>query len=231
MKTLKLSLIIGLCFIVIPVIKCQECKMFFPSKEGAVIELTSYDAKNKVTGTTHQKIIGKENITNGYKIKFESETFDKKGQSQFKGQYTVKCENGTFYFEMNSMMSGESMKNYKEGDVEIKGDDLDMPSNLAVGQTLKDGTLTISMKNQAMQMMNMTMSLKNRKVEAIETITTPAGTFECYKITYDVETKMMFNMKSKGVQWIAKDVGMVKSESYDKNGKLAGSSQLTALKN
>lgn len=205
--------------------------MYFPSKEGTQIELTSYDAKNKITGTTQQKIIGKETIANGFKIKFESESFDKKGKSQFKGQYTVKCENGTFYFDMNSMMSGESMKNYKEGDVEIKGDDLDMPSTLTVGQTLKDGTLTIAMKNQAMQMMNMTMSIKNRKVEAIETITTPAGTFECYKITFDVETKMMFNMKSKGTQWIAKDVGMVKSESYDKNGKLAGVTLLTAIKN
>ena len=231
MKKSKLLLIIGLISIVIPVIKSQECKMFFPSKEGMQMELTSYDAKNRITGTTHQKIIGKETTANGYQIKFESESFDKKGQSQFKGQYSVKCENGIFYFDMKNMMSGESMKNYKEGDVEIKGDDLDMPSNLTVGQTLKDGSLTISMKNTAMQMMNMTMAIKNRKVEAIETITTPAGTFECYKISYDVETKMMFNMKGRGTQWIAKDAGVVKSESYDKNGKLVGSSQLTALKN
>lgn len=231
MKTLKLFSIIGFSFILLPVIKSQDCKMFFPSKEGTEMELTSYDAKNKVTGSTHEKIIGKETIPNGVRIKFESENFDKKGQSQFKGEYSVKCENGTFYFEMNDMMSGESMKSYKKEDVEIKSDDLDMPANLAVGQTLKDGTLSIVMKNSTIQMMNMTIAVKNRKVVAIETITTPAGTYECYKITFDVETKMMFKMQSKGAEWIAKDVGMVKSESYDKNGKLAGSTLLTSLKN
>ncbi len=231
MKTLKLSFISGLCFILFPAIKSQDCKMYFPVKEGTEIELTSYDAKNKVTGTTHEKILGKETIPNGIKINFESENFDKNGQSQFKKQYSVKCENGTFYFEMNNMMSSESMKNHKEEDVEIKSDDLDMPANLAVGQTLKDGTLTMTMKNTAIQMMNMTISVKNRKVEAVETITTPAGTYECYKITFDVETKMLFKMQSKGAEWIAKDVGMVKSESYDKKGKLAGSTVLTSLKN
>lgn len=203
--------------------------MFLPTKEGSEIELTSYDAKNKVTGTTKQKIIGKETTTNGYKIKFESESFDKKGKSLSKGQYTAKCENGTFYIDMSSMMSGD--KGYKEGDVDIKSDDLDMPATLVVGQTLKDGKLTMTMKNTAMQMMNMTMEIKNRKVEAIETITTPAGTFECYKISSEVSTKMMFAMQSKSIQWFAKDVGAVKTESYDKNGKLAGTTLLTALKN
>lgn len=140
----------------------------------------------------------------------------------------MKCENGTFYFEMNNMMSGQS---YKEGEVDIKSDDSDMPANLAVGQTLKDGTITMTMKNTAVQMMNMRITVKNRKVEAIETITTPAGTFECYKISYNVESKMMFTMESKGVEWIAKDVGMIKSESHDKNGKLTGSTVLTSLKN
>jgi hypothetical protein len=203
--------------------------MFFPSKEGSEIELTSYDAKNKVTGTTRQKTLGKETLANGYKVKFESESFDKKGKSLSKGQYSVKCENGTFYIDMSSMMSGD--KGYKEGDVDIKSDDLDMPANLAVGQTLKDGKLTMTMKNTAMKMMDMTMEIKNRKVEAIETITTPAGTFECYKITFDVETKMMFKMQSKSAEWVAKDTGAVKSESYDKNGKLAGTTLLTVLKN
>jgi hypothetical protein len=230
MKTLKSFVLICACLVILPVIKSQDCTAYFPVKEGSVAEYTNYDAKNKVLGTLTQKTIGKETIANGFKINYESESLDKKGQSQFKGQYTVKCENGVFYFEMKSMMSGESMKNYKEGEVEIKGDDLDMPSNLSVGQVLKDGTLTVSMKNQVMSMMNMTMVIKNRKVEAAETITTPAGTFECYKITSEVETKMMFKMQSKSIQWFAKNVGMVKSESYDKNGKLAGITLLTAIK-
>ena len=81
-----------------------------------------------------------------------------------------------------------------------------------------------------MTIMNMSVSITNRKVEAVENITTPAGTFECYKITYDVATKMMINVKMKATEWYAKNVGMVKSESYTSDGKLAGSTLLTGLK-
>ena len=78
--------------------------------------------------------------------------------------------------------------------------------------------------------MNITMNISNRKVDAVESITTPAGTFECYKISYDVAMKMMMNMKSKGVEWYAKGVGLVKNETYSSDGKLLGSNVLTAFK-
>jgi hypothetical protein len=41
---------------------------------------------------------------------------------------------------------------------------------------------------------------------------------------------MMVNVKTKGVEWLSKGVGMVKSETYDGNGKLLGSNVLAALK-
>jgi hypothetical protein len=71
----------------------------------------------------------------------------------------------------------------------------------------------------------------NRKVEALESITTPAGTFECYKLTYDMEIKSMIKMTVKATQWVARNVGAVKTESFDKNGKLVGYSLLTAFRN
>ena len=73
-------------------------------------------------------------------------------------------------------------------------------------------------------------SITNRKVEAIETITTAAGTFDCVKISYDVESKMMFTIKAKGAEWYALETGLVKSESYDAKGKLTGSQELVKLK-
>ena len=78
--------------------------------------------------------------------------------------------------------------------------------------------------------MNMNISISNRKVEAAENLTTPAGTFECYKISCDVAIKMMINVKTKSIEWYAKGVGMVKSESYNTDGKLMGSNVLTSFK-
>jgi len=81
-----------------------------------------------------------------------------------------------------------------------------------------------------MTVMNITIAITNRKVEAVENVTTPAGTFECYKISYDIDTKMMFTVKVKGVEWYAKNVGLVKSESYSTDGKLMGSNLLVGVK-
>ena len=86
-------------------------------------------------------------------------------------------------------------------------------------------------------MANMTMTIKilNRKVESKESITTPAGTFSCFKITYDMEssTKIMgmnTNVKLSSIDYLAEGIGVVKTESYDKKGELSGYSLLTAYK-
>ncbi len=76
--------------------------------------------------------------------------------------------------------------------------------------------------------MNMNVIIENRKVEAKETITTPAGTFECYKISSEISSKVAFvNQKFKSVDWFAKGVGMVRTETYDKKGKLESYALLT----
>ena len=41
---------------------------------------------------------------------------------------------------------------------------------------------------------------------------------------------MGMNVKSKSTEWYAKGIGMVKSESYDKSGKVQSTTHLTELK-
>jgi len=70
--------------------------------------------------------------------------------------------------------------------------------------------------------------VKNRQVGNRETLTTPAGKFDCIKIKQDVVTKTGFTVTIETVQWYAEGVGVVKSESYRKD-KLIGYSELTKL--
>jgi hypothetical protein len=39
----------------------------------------------------------------------------------------------------------------------------------------------------------------------------------------------MIDFNSKGIEWIARDVGAVRSETYNKNGKLTGYTELIKL--
>ena len=116
-------------------------------------------------------------------------------------------------------------------EMQVEGGSMEMPAIMKAGDILKNGDMKISFASGGMYIMNMTFNISNRKVDAVENITTPAGTFECYKITYDIATKMMVNVKTKGIEWYSKGVGLVKSESYSNDGKLLGSNVLASLKN
>lgn len=86
---------------------------------------------------------------------------------------------------------------------------------------------------------------RNRKVEAFEKVETPAGTFDCYKITYELvvptggfggfigSVGMNFDPMMGGgfpqqqepdgvkyADWISPEVGLVKREKYNGRGKL-----------
>jgi hypothetical protein len=77
--------------------------------------------------------------------------------------------------------------------------------------------------------MNMTVDITNRKVNAKESITTPAGTFNCYAISSNSETKMGLKMMFEIKEWVAEGMGVIKSETYNKNGKLMGYTELTSI--
>ena len=75
----------------------------------------------------------------------------------------------------------------------MKTNKLIYPGKLSVGQTLADGQMEADMGNKGSTTMTMNMTMSNRKVESKDAITTPAGTFDAYKITSDTnfENRMM----------------------------------------
>ena len=220
------KIILSLAVLIAPIIAAaQDCSMYALSKVGSSTEYNQYDAKQKLTGKSSMKVIKSSPITGGASLDAETAAYDKNGKLLSKDTLSVKCENGVYYFDMSSYYPSKTMEG---GTVEFKGDNLEIPANPVVGQTLKDGLMTVSMI-MGTTTMNITVKIFNRKVEAIESVTTPAGTFECVKVSYDIETKMMMVIKGKGVQWFAKDVGMVKSESYDAKGNLKGSEELAKI--
>ena len=78
--------------------------------------------------------------------------------------------------------------------------------------------------------MTLTVDLTNRQIVAHETIETPAGSFKCIKYSYDAFSKMGFiKMNSSGIEWYSAALGTIRSESYDKKGKLTGYTVLESI--
>ena len=78
--------------------------------------------------------------------------------------------------------------------------------------------------------MTMTMNIFNRSIVGEESISTPAGTFDCIKMTYDFDSKMgIIKVRGSAEQWYTKDQVMVQSITKNKKGKEIGKSVLTKL--
>lgn len=211
-------------------IRAQDCPMYYPDMKDAVLEYKQYDKKGGLAGSSIQKITDIRKSGGSVEISVTAESFDAKGKSLGSVDLTARCDGGVYYIDMKNYLGQQSMESFEDMEMTVEGGNLEMPNNMKAGDLLKNGDLKMTFSSGGMTVMNMTVNISNRKVEAVEDLTTPAGTFECYKISYDAATKMMMNVKTKGVEWYARDVGMVKSESYSSDGKLMGSNVLTALR-
>lgn len=165
-------------------------------------------------------------------VSAQQENYDKKGKLSTTTAFTVKCANGVLSFDMKLMLPQQQAESFKDFEMTVEGADKEIPNNLTPGASLKDAEVKFLVKTKngtPMPMMNTSVMITNRKVESKESITTPAGTFDCYKITEDVEMKTLFKIKSKAASWFSKEAGIVKTESYKENGKLVSKSELTEI--
>lgn len=208
----------------------NSCESFFPNKIGTKWELTSYDAKDKIATVSKSELASLKDIPDGLEATINIELTDNKGKSMSKGDVIMKCTPETFYMDMSNMFPTEQMAGMEGIEMEVSNSFMEFPSNPVAGQTLADAESTMTMKMNGIALMTMTVKTTNRKIEGYETITTPAGTYNCMKYSSDTEVKTaMMNNKSHSIMWMAKNVGTVKMESYDDSGKVESKMLLTSF--
>ncbi len=207
----------------------QDCTFYYPKTEGKQLEYSSYDAKDKLTGSSIQTVKELSNENGVLSVSIHVQSFDKKGKDLATNEYKAKCENGVYMLDMKSFMDATTIAAYEDGEIKVSGNNLEIPANLKVGDELPNGRLNASIYSNGARVMGMSTALTNRKVEAKEEITTEAGTFECYKISYTMTVSTMFSVRMEAIDWICEDIGTVKSESYSR-GKIMSYTVLTAIK-
>lgn len=208
--------------------KAQPCEGFFPMNKGSIMETTTFNEKGKsqtVSTITIQDIV---NTGNGVKLSIHADIVDEKGKSVSSADYDAKCSNGSFSIDMKSMLSPEQLKSSKDMTVTIEADDIVYPLDFTVGEMLKDAHLKMNVSMNNMNMPGTTIDITNRKIEGKETITTPAGSFECLKISSNIKIKNIIGYEMKSIEWISKGNGVIRTESY-RGDKMKGYSLLTKL--
>ncbi|MDQ3111802.1 MAG: hypothetical protein M3R17_18090 [Bacteroidota bacterium] len=203
---------------------------------GATYTMTSYDAKAKVTSSSYSTV--KNVVKTGTGVSADIETLMKDGKEKDLGSGTisVKCDGDKYSIDMKSFVSAQMNQANKDMTMTFEGNLLEYSAAMTVGQSLPDGNLTVHAANNGSEFSVTTINIHDRKVEAIESKTTPAGTWECYKISYIEDVKMkMGGMNIPGmkpvkvIEWFSFKVGTVRSETY-RNEKMEGYNELTSFK-
>ncbi len=210
--------------------QAQDCEnKYFNLQEGVRLEYALYSSKDKLEGTQWQEITSVESTSDGLRAELHVGMKDAKGKDTFESNYGYLCQGNTIKIDFNSLMAGPMQEQFPDAEAEITGVDVEWPNDLSVGMELPDANMHMKMNMGGINM-NIEMEVTGRKVEKSETVTTPAGTFDCLVIYSETRSKMIMGERTFPSRvWVAEGVGMVKNESYNKNDKLTSSMVLTAI--
>lgn len=222
----KIALVIVATFFLLKA-NAQCNNPYYKIKEGTLIVMESYDKKDKLQSKTETRAIKFDESGNGFTATMSFKAFDKKDKLISEGEYDMSCENGIIKMDMSGFVPAESMTAFEEMEVAVNMDQLEYPANMAPGQALNDASIEIETSNNPIPM-KLVFDITERKVESKESVTTPAGTFDCLKISYKTNSKMMFaKMNYTNVEYLSENSGTVKTETYKSNGNLIGYTLLT----
>ena len=206
----------------------QDCAQYLFLQNGKTIEVSVYNKKGDPNG---RNVYSVSNVTTGGGTtsgQLASEIFDKKGKSVGKATSVIKCTGGVMLIDMKLMLPQQQAEQFNNAEVKANDGLLEYPVAMNVGDALKDGSFNMDMNNRGM-VQTLTMVINNRKVEAQESVTTTAGTWNCYKISFKSKITVKTGpigipFSFEGTEWYAPGVGIVKTENK------YGSTAVTSIK-
>lgn len=221
MNKMKNSVALLFALVISSITGYAQCtNPFYEFKKGTKIFMQNFDGENQLQGKTETEVKDVTSIVNGFKTTVAIKVYDKDEKLISEGSYGMECDNGIVKLDLSSFIPTKSLMAFGDMKVKIEMEEMEIPAKLYPGQELKDASLTISTVNSPFAL-SMRVDMLNRKVEKTQTVTTPAGKFECFKLTYDMVIDfMMGSMTMKNVQFITEKLGAVRTETYDDEDKL-----------
>jgi hypothetical protein len=206
----------------------QDCKGYYFLQQNKTIEMTIYNKKGDANGKQVYTVSNVTNKGSNTSATVNSELFNNKGKSMAKGHSEISCTDGVMMIDMTMQLPQQQQEQFAKADVKADKIYIEYPANMKAGDKLKDATLDMEIDNNGMKQ-NINMVTSDRTVLGKESVTTTAGTWDCFKITYKskitIKTMgigMPFNIE--GTEWFAPGFGIVKTASKH------GGTAITAIK-
>lgn len=232
MKSIKFSILVFFTALLggLTAFAQENCSSYYPMKKGLKFEITHYDDNGKkITGMTKNEVIDFSSSGDKDIATMRTIVEDKKGEQTLDANYNIICSGDKVTIDLNEMMKQQMAEQMKENEaeIEISGINAIFPNDMKIGDKLPDSNMEMKIKAGSINM-NFTVNTTNREVVKMETLTTPAGTFDCVVISSETHTKMLVSKTIVSKIWLAKGYGMIKQEDYSKGGKLTGYQLLTS---
>jgi len=229
----KFAILLLVVGIMLPLssISAQDCNIYKDFKEGSKTKMVHYDKKDKVTGYTETTVSEKKKISNGVSILLH-QVYDDTEEYTFASDLRIECVNGVVSYNMENFIDATTMSAYEGMEFDVKADNLTIPSGAKPGDALNDGVVSVTIDTGSPIKVTVTATISNRQIVSKESVETPAGKFDCLKISYDVLTQIAFvKMRVSTVEYYDSSYGVVKTETYSKKGKLTDYSILEEISN
>lgn len=227
LKYILLLLVVSVSFNT--VILSQECTFYFPTQLETVLEYGQFDARGRLNSIIRKKVIKSEKSAEGNLVVAHKEVFDNNDSLVFEDNIEMKCVGGEFFVDMSCYYHHLQLNQYSGKEIITESDTLTIPNDPKPGMLPSFVTSRVSILEDGIPVKNMVVNVYFRIVQGYEDVITPAGTFNCLKISYEVETIVNQKVKSKGIEWFSKEAGLVKRETYELNGKLIEKIELKSV--
>ncbi|WP_019949328.1 TapB family protein [Hymenobacter aerophilus] len=218
-----------------------DCPHPFGLADNTARTFTLQDGRGKTTGYVRQRVVSlgteqnkkKTQTTNTVLLK--SGAYDAKDRLVYLRDLTFRCRQDTAFTDGLDQLNPTQLSSFQDRILTYSPLPLSWPNQPTIGSELPGGGMTVDVRSSAVHIANVYSMVGKRRVTGRQTITTPAGTFECYKVEAELETgtvaraDLKLTSAVRVVDYYAPAVGLVKSERYDKRGRLEQVRLLTAI--
>ena len=210
------------------------CAHPFGLSAGQSLDYQLLDSKGKLTGMVRYRVVslsaevkGKKKPRTVITLRLKSGIYDATDHVLQQQDLSIRCERDTVYTDGLAEINYDGLKSFKGRLFAYDGRPLPWPNQPTAGSALPTGGVEVKVSSPSVAIAKVTTSLKSRKVLAgLAPVTVPAGTFSCYTVESQRElataarADLVLKSTSRQVDYYAPSAGIVKTEYFDKGGKL-----------
>lgn len=193
-----------------------------------VYDLT--DGNGKKQGQLIQRVVRLGTETNKKQTRttttvlLKSGLYDAKNKLVRLQDLTYACQRDTAFTDGLAELAPDALNRFRGRLFDYAPTRVAWPNAPTVGTTLPDGGVRVEVSSTAVDIAQVAATQQNRRVVGgPETVTTPAGAFQCYKVESACETRttahvdIVVHRTGRDVTYYSPAVGIVRAERYDKD--------------